>query len=501
MTERPHISDSDVRRLALGTLFPGFEGTAAPSWLLDLLAQGLPGVVLFERNVDVDAGDAGVAALSDQLRAARPDCIVAVDEEGGDVTRLDARQGSDVPGPAALGLVDDVALTRRVASTLGSRLAALGVTVNLAPVADVDADPLSPIIGIRSFGTEPECVALHAAAFVEGQQKHGVAATVKHFPGHGATADDSHFTVPEVTAPRSVLDTRELVPFRAAIAADVRVVMTAHVRFPALDDVPATLSHRIVTGLLRDELGFDGLVMSDGLDMHAISRTVGHADGAVRALAAGVDALCIGGETTGPEIVEHLVAAIIDAVHDGRLSMDRLRDANRRVHELAAWAPPAHASRPASGAGPEAASRALRVHGVVTLAEPPLVLECHDEPSIAAGEVPWAIGEPLARRLPGTTVSVLTPQNADPAAALDSHPDRPVVLSVRGVRRRPWQASVIEAVRGNRPDVVVVEHDLPGDVGMLGPHHICTYSGSAVSAQAAADVLTGRAAYPCAPCA
>lgn len=501
MTEHDDSVHQDLRGLALGTLLPGFEGTSAPSWLLDLLSEGLPGVVLFERNVDPAAGDDGVAALGAQLRAARVDCIVAIDEEGGDVTRLDATRGSDVPGAAALGVVDDLDLTRRVGASLGRRLRAAGVTVNLAPVADVDADPLSPIIGIRSFGTDPQQVARHVAAFVQGQQAEGIAATVKHFPGHGATAEDSHVTVPEVDASRAVLDARELVPFRAAIQAGVRVVMTAHVRFPALDDVPATLSASIVTGLLRTELGFDGVVMSDGLDMHAISHTVGHAEGAVRALAAGVDALCIGGESTGPRIVEDLVDAISAAVKDGRLSRERLVDANRRVRELAAQARgPAHAA-PSDTPGREAACRAMRVRGVRPLARPPLVLECHDEPSIAAGEVPWAVGEPLAQRLPGTTVVVLTPQHPSAGSALSSNADRPVVLSVRGVRRRPWQESVLRDVRQARPDVVVVEHDLPGDVTMLGPQHICTISGSAVSAQAAADVLVGRAAYPCASCA
>lgn len=501
MIERDAPADHDLRVLALGTLLPGFEGTSAPSWLLDLLTEGLAGVVLFERNVDATAGDDGVAALGAQLRAARPDCIIAIDEEGGDVTRLDATRGSDVPGAAALGDVDDVDLTRRIGASLGHRLRQAGVTINLAPVADVDADPLSPIIGIRSFGTDPAQVARHVAAFVEGQQEQGVAATVKHFPGHGATAEDSHVTVPEVDASRAVLEARELVPFRAAIQAGVRVVMTAHVRFPALDDVPATLSPTIVTGLLRTELGFDGVVMSDGLDMHAISRTVGHAEGAVRALAAGVDVLCIGGESTGPEIVEDLVDAISAAVKDGRLPRERLVEADRRVRDLAAQAPAGRYLEPSDAPGHEAACRAMRVHGVEPLTRSPLVLECHDEPSIASGEVPWAIGEHLARTLPGTTVVTLTPQHPSVGLALSAHVDRPVVLSVRGVRRRPWQESVLRKVRAVRPDALVVEHDLPGDVSLLGPHHICTLSGSAVSAQAAADVLAGRAAYPCPSCA
>src|SRR5262249_42978265 len=158
-------------------------------------------------------------------------------------------------------------------------------------------------------------VARHVAAFVAGQQAQGVAATAKHFPGHGGTSEDSHLTVPSIDDPLDVIQARDLPPFRAAVKADVQLVMTAHIRFPALDGArPATLSHPIITGLLREELGYDGLVMTDGMDMHAISHTVGHPEGAVLALAAGVDALCVGGDTVGPELLEDMVTALVEAV-------------------------------------------------------------------------------------------------------------------------------------------------------------------------------------------
>lgn len=490
----PHVADADLRRLALGTLFPGFEGTTAPGWLLDLLDEGLAGVVLFERNIDAGADnpDAGVAALSAQLRRARPDVIVAIDEEGGDVTRLDAHRGSDVPGAAALGVVDDPDLTRRVGASLGSRLHAAGISLNLAPVADVDADPLNPIIGIRSFGSSPASVARHVCAFVDGQQSQRVAATVKHFPGHGATVEDSHYTVPFVTASPQQLRRRELAPFRAAITSGVQVVMTAHVQYPTLDDGPATLSRRILTDLLRGELGFEGVVMTDGLDMHAISRTVGHEQGAVGALVAGADALCVGGESTGPQIVERLVRAITSAVRSGRLPLPRLLDATHRVGMLAAWTSGARIDVDVSGSGYEAARRAVHIAGDVVLGGAPLVLELHDEPTIAAGEIPWAIGAALGERLAGTVVVALTPQDADRGPSLAASTDRPVVMAVRGLRRRPWQREVVAAVRRQRKDVVVVDHELPGDAAVLGPNHVLTYSGSRVSAEVAADVLSGR---------
>jgi beta-N-acetylhexosaminidase len=492
------LSDAELRRVALGTLFPGFEGTTAPVWLLALVDEGLAGVVLFERNVDPDDPDGSVAALTAQLRQVRPDVLVAVDEEGGDVTRLDAGRGSSLPGAAALGVVDDPQLTSDVAVWLGGRLHAAGVSLNLAPVADVDADPRNPIIGIRSFGSQPDLVAAHVAAFVTGQQRSRVAATVKHFPGHGATVEDSHDTVPVVTASPEQLRRRELVPFRAAIAAGVQVVMSAHVQYPRLDDPPATLSRRILTDLLRGELGFDGVVMTDGLDMHAISQTVGHAEGAVGALLAGADAICIGGESTDAAVVERLVTAISRAVRCGRLPVARLRDAAHRVGRLASWAAGPAVEHPLTGPGIEAATRAVRVGGEVRLSGPPLVLELHDEPTIASGTVPWAIGQPLAERLPGTVVVRLTPADADPLPALDRHPDRPVVLAVRGLRRRAWQREVVQAVREHRPDAVVVDHELSGESSALGPHFLLTYSGSLVSAQVAADMLSGRAPLPAA---
>jgi len=486
---------TELRRMALATLFPGFRGTVEPpAWLHDLVAEGLGGVVLFARNVDPALGDHGVAALTARLRTARPDLLVAIDEEGGDVTRLDASSGSPMPGSAALGAVDDLELTREVAAALGQRLRACGVDLNFAPVADVDVDPLNPIVGVRAFGAEPHQVARHVAAFVAGQQSTGVAATAKHFPGHGATDEDSHLTVPTVSAARNVLDRRELLPFRSAIAAGVQAIMTAHIRVPAIDATsPATLSRPVVTGILRETLGFDGVVFTDGLDMYAISRTVGHAEGAVRALIAGVDGLCVGGETTEPHILGEMVSAMEDAVLTGRLPYDRLAEAVRRVQRLSAWAREHHADTEADNAATwaRAARRAVVAHGAVVLSAPPLVLELQDQPSIAAGVVPWGVGGPLLARLPGTRVVPLHESSPWPISLLEQHPGRPVVIAIRGVRRRAWQGEFVAAVREARPDVVVVDHDLPSAPEVLGEHYVLAYGAARATAEAAADLLVG----------
>src|SRR6266536_1808351 len=179
--------------MADGCLLPGFAGTRAPDWILRRLDGGLGGAVLFSRNV---ADPAQVAALTAELHAARPDGLVAIDEEGGDVTRLESATGSSYPGNLALGAAGDPELTRAVAASLGAELAAAGIDLDLAPVADVNSNPDNPVFGVRSFGADPDLVGAHTAAFVAGLQSAGVAACVKHFPGHGDTSVDSHLDLP-----------------------------------------------------------------------------------------------------------------------------------------------------------------------------------------------------------------------------------------------------------------------------------------------------------------
>ena len=229
------------------------------------------------------------------------------------MTRLEAATGSSYPGNGALGVVDDVELTERVAASLGAELAEAGVNLDFAPVADVNTNPQNPVIGIRSFGSDAELVARHVAAFVRGLQRAGVAACAKHFPGHGDTSVDSHLALPVVDA----LDPQvALAPFRAAIEAGVRSIMTAHIVVRSLGDAPATMSREILHDLLRGELGYDGMVVTDALEMKAISATVGVEEGAVRSLAAGADALCLGHDLFDESVVS-VRDALVDAVRTG----------------------------------------------------------------------------------------------------------------------------------------------------------------------------------------
>ena len=316
----------ELERLALACISPGFPGYDPPDWVRRRLSEGLGGVCLFAWNVrDVEQ----VAGLTSALRAENPAVLVSADEEGGDVTRLEVATGSSYPGNLALGLVDDVAVTAEVGAAIGSLCARAGVNFDLAPCADVNSNPDNPVIGVRSFGSDPELVARHVRAFVAGLQRCHVAGCAKHFPGHGDTAQDSHLELPRAEGDLE----GALLPFRAAIEADVKAIMTAHIVVPSLDAAPATLSSNVLTGLLRDELGFDGLVVTDALEMRAVADTVGVEESAVQALLAGADALCLGHDLADAA-VESVCRAITSAVEDGRLPVDRLAEAAGHVEAV-----------------------------------------------------------------------------------------------------------------------------------------------------------------------
>jgi beta-N-acetylhexosaminidase len=476
----------DLHRLALGCLLPGFDGTVPPDWVRRRLMDGLGGVVLYGRNVRTPEQ---VASLTAQLRADRADLVVATDEEGGDVTRLAASTGSSYPGNLALGHVDDVGLTRAVAEAMADDLRAAGINLDLAPVADVNSNPDNPVIGVRSFGAEPDLVARHVAAFVDGLQSRGVAACAKHFPGHGDTSVDSHESLPTITDAASAV--AALVPFRAAIAAHVQAIMTAHILVPA-DDVPATLSRRVLTGLLRQELGFTGCIITDGMDMGAISRTIGTEEGAVLALAAGADAICTGGWFTDEAVVDRVQSAIVRAVREGRLSESRLREAAGRVIGLASWAARHPAATPAtdSGVGLQAARRAIRASGEVRVGRAPVVVEFHQAASQAAGVVPWGIGEIMAQR--EASVSVLrVDETVDVDDVIRVAAERPLVLVVRDLHRHPGTAAATEAILQTRPDAVLVEMGIPLRRPARATAYLATYGAGRVNRLAAAELVMG----------
>jgi beta-N-acetylhexosaminidase len=480
------MSDDSIARLARSTLLAALPGSTAPRWLLDELERGLGGVTLFAINGNVPDNER-LAALTAQLREAG-DPIISIDEEGGDVTRLAHLTGSPYPGNAALGVVDDVELTRQVHRCIGAELTEVGVNLDLAPTVDVNSADNNPIIGIRAFGSDPELVARHAAAAVAGLQDAGVAACAKHFPGHGAAVGDSHLGLPVVHADLDLLDRRELAPFRAAIAAGTKSIMTAHINMPFLTGRdPATLSHAAITGLLRDRLGYQGVIVTDALDMHGASGVIGIPEAAVRALSAGADLLCLGSQEFADN-VRDIVAAIVAAVRSGRLPAERLTEAADRTRRLKSWLAESH---PGAGdgvdpsAGPEigleGARRAIHHTGEPPVLHDPLVIELEAPGNIAVGPVPWGLS-PWAEdviRVDGGT--------ADAAKLLARAADRSLVVVVRDAHRHEDQRRFALELLAARPDAVVVEMGLP--VWRPSAVHIATYGATRANGRAAAEFL------------
>jgi len=482
-------ADPGLTRLASAVVVTGYGGSDAPDWLLRRIEGGLGGVCWFAHNV-VDPDRA--VAVASRLHGVREGVVVMSDEEGGDVARLEAATGSSWPGHAALGAVDDVDATRAVATELGRQLSAAGVDIALAPVVDVNSNPDNPVIGVRSFGSTPDLVARHGASFVVGLQSTGVAACAKHFPGHGSTVVDSHLGLPVVEDAEDVWRQRDLAPFAAVVDAGVRSVMTAHVVFSALDSRPATLSPRLL-GMLRDELGFEGVIVSDALDMKAISAAVGHGEGAVQTLAAGTDLVCIGNPDF-PELYDaearlHLVVdAIVAAVQDGRLSTQRLEGAAARVQALATWTAEGRAGS-RSGAdlsvGSTVARRALRIRGDVAV-RAPRVIDLAGAVNIAAGARDRHLCTALLRR--DTGVDTVEVDGADELAkALVDSAGRDVVVLAR-TPHDPDTRALLDQVVASRPDAVIVQTGLADPAG-TGTRVIWTHGGGRAVAEAAADLL------------
>lgn len=330
--------DDDLRRLTNGVVCPGFLGSAVPAWLELELADGLAGVVYFAQNLRGDT-----AALSARIHEIAPSALIGIDEEGGTVTRLETATGSTVPGAAQLGAVDDIEATRATAYEIARRCASIGADVVLGPVVDVNTDPRNPVIGTRSFGADPELVSRHAVAAVHGIQDAGLAACAKHYPGHGDTSLDSHHDLPRIEATVAEIRARHLPPFTAVVDAGVQAIMTAHIVVPDWGEEPATLNP-LILGMLR-AIGFDGVIVTDALDMAAVRERVGLGPGAVAALNAGADLLCVGnptnpGDAMLPDQDQHDFHAVRDAIvaalRSGALSRERVAEAAARVARMAA---------------------------------------------------------------------------------------------------------------------------------------------------------------------
>ena len=423
-------------------VLPSFPGSEPPDWIRRFLANGGRGLVLFSYNVD------DLPALAASLRAEREDVLLALDEEGGDVTRLEWREGSSYPSAAALGALDEPTLTEEVAAAIAADLAAAGVNWNFAPVADVNV-PENPVIGVRSFGSDPALVARHVAAAVRGFQRVGVAACAKHFPGHGSTVEDSHLSLPALVGSIEA----GLEPFRAAIDAGVASIMTAHIK---VNDDAATLDHSILHDLLRRQLGFEGAIVADALEMKGVSARHGLFDAAVLAVEAGADALIVGHDVSAEDTLR-IVAAL-----DERVSPERLEEAGARVASLAAFARLRDATVDRHAAL-GAAGRAVRVHGDISLPGDAAIVELRPVANIAAGEAEHGLAPRVVRE-------------GEPIPDAD-------VYVVRDVHRHPWMEAV------DRPGAVIVEIGLPVWRPQAARGYVASLGGGRASLEAVEALL------------
>lgn len=309
----------------------GFEGTGTGRTVLRLIREfHIGGVILFERNLRTPAQTAELCNAL-QARSPKMPLLVAMDQEGGRVSRL-PKGFTIFPSPAALASDPSTEQIYRVAAATARELRAVGVNMNLSPVLDVNTNPANPVIGDRAFSTDPTLVSRLGLAMIAGLQDNHVIACGKHFPGHGDTDTDSHRDLPTVSHPLQRLREVELRPFLHAVQNGLASIMTAHVRYPALDsEAPATLSDQIITGLLRERIGFRGVVMTDDLKMAAIAKTYGPGEAAVRAMKAGADLILIGHDEDGQLAA---LEAVAKAVRQRRITEARIEQSLLRILEV-----------------------------------------------------------------------------------------------------------------------------------------------------------------------
>lgn len=307
----------------------GFLGLELPKGTRALLERGVTGVILFSRNIE--SAEQFARLLEAAKRSVDRPLLTSIDQEGGRVRRLRGAPFSELPPMRAVGRLGDEGVARKVGRVLARELRAVNVDLDFAPVLDVDTNPANPVIGDRAFSSDPEVVARLGAALIEGMQAEGVAACAKHFPGHGDTHQDSHLDLPRLPHDMERLEAVELLPFRR-VAGSVASIMTAHVVFEALDPHrPATMSRPALDGILRDRIGYEGVVISDDLEMKAIADHHSVGEAVVEGVRAGVDLFLV---CHHEEVQAKAIESLVRAVRQGRVPEARIAEAGRRVDRL-----------------------------------------------------------------------------------------------------------------------------------------------------------------------
>jgi beta-N-acetylhexosaminidase len=445
------------------------------------------------------------AALSQDSNVQVP-LTIATDQEQGVVVRV-GPPATQFPGNMALGAGRSADDARAAARITGEELKAIGINTDFAPVSDVNVNPLNPVIGVRSFSSDPALAADLASAQVKGYQDDaGISATAKHFPGHGDTDVDSHFGFPVITHTREQWEQIDAPPFKADIAAGIDMIMTAHINFPALDPAgdPATLSKPILTGVLRGELGFKGVIITDSLGMQGVRDKYGDAEVAVRALLAGVDQLLM------PPDMDTAYNAVVEAVKSGRISQQLLNDHVRRVLELKyekglVANPYVDTSAVDSVVGtPEhlAAADAItnRTATLVKNDDSALPMAVDGKKVLVTGygvTTTATLGDALATRGADVTVKQTgtTPNDTAIAGAVTAAADKDaVVVTTMKAWSNDQQQKLVEQLLATGKQVIVVAVRDPYDIAYFddAPTYVATYSYSPVAIEALARVLTGE---------
>ncbi|MEX1336229.1 MAG: glycoside hydrolase family 3 N-terminal domain-containing protein [Candidatus Limnocylindrales bacterium] len=500
----------------LAQLLPAFDGPRPPGWLLRRIAAGhAHGVTVFLRANAAD-GDA-VAALTEELHAAAPGhlpLLIGADQEGGQLVGL-GHDTTRFPGAMALGAADDLSLTEANGRAMGRELRALGITVDYAPVCDVAVEPANASLGTRAFGSDPAGVARHAAALVRGLQEGGVVATPKHFPGFGAVDTDPHFELGSIDLDLDGLEARELVPFQAAIEAGAGMVMSGHVALPAVTGdraLPATVSRLVMHDLLRSRLGFNGVSITDAMDMKAVAQGVGGVIDSIVALRAGVDLLLM---TPDVAAQRRLAEGLRQAALRGLVPAGRIRASQRRILRLRRWlkyfAWPERAYV-RSQAHEDLALRTARAAitlvrdeaGLLPLrptdGEPVLVITPQPReltPADSSADEPLALAQ-VVRRHHRTVVDLRVPAEqtdedirAARVAALQATCG---IVAPLATNVQPSQAHLVEAVLETGTPSVTVAMRTPYDLADYprAATHLCSYSIVPASVGAVAEAVFGR---------
>ncbi|MFN8471639.1 MAG: beta-N-acetylhexosaminidase [Anaerolineae bacterium] len=512
MVKIPSLDDLSLDMKVGQVIMGGFPAPEADATTLAAVRDGsLGNIILFAYNCP---SPTSVAALTATLQAAAPaPLLIAADQEGGAVTRL-GPPATVMPSAMARGAADDLRLAERAAAVMGAEMRAVGINVGLAPVADVNSNPFNPVIGPRSFGEDPYRVADFVAATVRGLQGRGIAACAKHFPGHGDTAVDSHFGLPRNERSMDELERVELVPFNAAIAANVHLVMSSHILFPALDaERPSTLSHAILTDLLRGRLGFDGVVITDSMEMAGIMQGRSTPDACVEAFAAGADIVCPSHHRADQAAAHALIVA---ALRSGAIPLRRLDEAVGRILRLKTWladAAPALDASLASVGSPshqavaeEVAARSITLvrdaAGWVPLPEGIVGVIEFGETRLTPAEDRVRGGSALAGHLAHfravQPLSLpLTPDAGHVQAALDvAQRSNIIVMGTRAAALYPAQTALVREVLALGRPTVIVALRAPYDLLAFpdAPAFVAAYGDVPPSLDAIVKVLVGEAA-------